>query len=990
MTALGHHVPNRFVDYFVVCGLDPRKGLETDQKVLHFSALEDVEDRAPLERSYAPSILTRAPTSVPWNVFDADAVLMLAAPHGVLFQTSRTGKWKKQPGFHSFVVTREDSSRYYGYALTFFEPVTDDRLLSSFQALQTMHFAEQSSQGHQGLLIHNRRSNSTSTSLPRNLGSLSIYRGGRSISRSPSRSRRSSVDEEGDDIDCSPRRRRRGTPKRPPQDPPPPAPASAAAYFDPCRDTLFVSKTLVFLTQCPFVLAAREILHAIHRSVMKESSDGISLESFLSTVLFQVPLPSPGRSIALRIPRGPSLLPAEIILSRPNPLLEPVQFEYPLRTVLRLLGSIENLLRALTCALLENQILLFSRDLEDLMHVGEALRALVFPFSWQLVYVPMVPPALIHLIDAPVPYIMGLPAKRSKGEALGMAGGDSNVCYVDLERGRVDVPEDTPKFPFRSDVIAELSRIFESNGIYEFERSADAPLSAPPHVVKPVQEAPRGRTFQKLRRKDRERTLSYDSDDSGMSSARSSLGGAERKQRESRPKISPFPVDSEKILETSETLLRVKAIATRTGVISDLSDLVITPSSAQGPLPSEENTAEIVEPPNPMPMPPSPAKQRQESVQFRDMKLNAGIREALLNRFVHIFVAYENFIIKPDQDLENWLNSGDTSMVNFDKVAFLSDQRKQHLPFLSRFLETQMFTTFIDRKILSEFGEKDPSVTMFDARIRALREKHSPSSESPLVYSPSKAHDKVLRLLQRRFSLPEAVIALSMSPTSQDNAASIQGPTPLATFPVDLNWERLNGVGGASSNFRRNCRTRRGGVIRRGPNSSSTPRLLSPRSVANWWMEADPRSPRGPETPDAEVGEEDPIAVMTSRRNSLLLGRQQTILGPDMSPAVIAHNNWTFVDQLLKETKSRTKRLLVEKLGAEAVELGHDPSVMGVEENTLIAGLGDLLERIWSHGRVEKKGPSSLWSHLLSFQELEEPVHGVDLSHLNPGGIRVS
>jgi hypothetical protein len=50
--------------------------------------------------------------------------------------------------------------------------------------------------------------------------------------------------------------------------------------------------------------------------------------------------------------------------------------------------------------------------------------------------------------------------------------------------------------------------------------------------------------------------------------------------------------------------------------------------------------------------------------------------------------------------------------------------------------------------------------------------------------------------------------------------------------------------------------------------------------------------------------------------------------------------------------------MLVEKMGTEAVELGHgcgEMSLVGVEENTLIASLCDLLERIWSHGLQNKK-----------------------------------
>lgn len=54
--------------------------------------------------------------------------------------------------------------------------------------------------------------------------------------------------------------------------------------------------------------------------------------------------------------------------------------------------------------------------------------------------------------------------------------------------------------------------------------------------------------------------------------------------------------------------------------------------------------------------------------------------------------------------------------------------------------------------------------------------------------------------------------------------------------------------------------------------------------------------------------------------------------------------------------------MLVEKMGREAVELGHgEVSITGVEENTLIASLCDLLERIWSHGLLVKQVASRWW-----------------------------
>ena len=59
------------------------------------------------------------------------------------------------------------------------------------------------------------------------------------------------------------------------------------------------------------------------------------------------------------------------------------------------------------------------------------------------------------------------------------------------------------------------------------------------------------------------------------------------------------------------------------------------------------------------------------------------------------------------------------------------------------------------------------------------------------------------------------------------------------------------------------------------------------------------------------------------------------------------------LSQLLRECKQKTKRILVEKLGQEAVEWGHgEIGFSSSEENMLVAIICDLIERIWSHGEL--------------------------------------
>lgn len=135
----------------------------------------------------------------------------------------------------------------------------------------------------------------------------------------------------------------------------------------------------------------------------------------------------------------------------------------------------------------------------------------------------------------------------------------------------------------------------------------------------------------------------------------------------------------------------------------------------------------------------TPQEEYQETLIF-----NSAIREIFLNRFVQMFSSYEHFVIQPSQvhiksayeiksafcnynkinfmlkDKDEWINNRD-SMHVFDKATFLSDQPTQHLPFLSRFLETQMFASLVDSKVMSTWSELDYNIKVFDQRIFALK-----------------------------------------------------------------------------------------------------------------------------------------------------------------------------------------------------------------------------------------------------------------------------
>lgn len=76
-------------------------------------------------------------------------------------------------------------------------------------------------------------------------------------------------------------------------------------------------------------------------------------------------------------------------------------------------------------------------DYQRLMTVAESITALMFPFQWQHVYVPILPASLLHFLDAPVPYLMGLHSNgqddRTKLELPQEVQSQSSVYFTEFK-----------------------------------------------------------------------------------------------------------------------------------------------------------------------------------------------------------------------------------------------------------------------------------------------------------------------------------------------------------------------------------------------------------------------------------------------------------------------------------------------------------------------------------------------------------------------------
>ncbi|XP_068518043.1 DENN domain-containing protein 5B isoform X1 [Anas acuta] len=885
--------PCRFAHYFVLCGIDAESGLEPDELAVLYKWLEaDLHgkssdtankasgenfDQSPLRRTFKSKVLAHYPQNIEWNPFDQDAVNMLCMPKGLSFRTQADNR---DPQLHSFIITREDGSRTYGFVLTFYEEVTSKQICTAMQTLYQMHNAEQYS--------------SVCASSSCSMDSLA-----------------SSIDE-GDATSLAKLQRYNS--------------------YDISRDTLYVSKCICLITPLPFMQACKKFLVQLYKAVTSQQPPPLPLESYIHNILYEVPLPPPGRSLKFYGVYEP------IICQRPGPNELPLS-DYPLREVFELLG-LENLVQVFTCVLLEMQILLYSQDYQRLMTVAEGITTLLFPFQWQHVYVPILPASLLHFLDAPVPYLMGLQSKEGTDRSKLELPQEANLCFVDIDNHFIELPEEFPQFPNKLEFIQEISEVLLQFGI-----------------------PPEGNLHC-----------------SDSATKLKNLVLSDLVNDKKNGNIPGNALNMYELLKGNETIARLQALAKRTGVTME--KMTIT-----APLVEKEKDVKL----------------QCEEVELRDYKLNVQLREVFANRFTQMFADYEAFVIQAAPDLESWLTNRE-QMQNFDKASFLSDQPEPYLPFLSHFIETQMFATFIDNKIISQWEEKDPFLRVFDSRIEKIRlynvrapalrtsnyQKCSTLKEAgrlsiqrlvlvdivapePHFLCLEKQQTDTQSIEQRLMKIDHTAIHPHLLDMKIGQGKYEQGFFPklqsdvLATGPTNNNrWASRS-----ATTQRRKDRLRQHSEHIGLDNDLREPSeelLLRQNSMAFWeWDQGPPPPARPPKKSFSECC----LKYMQEAR-SLGKNLRQPKLS-DLSPAVIAQTNSKFVEGLLKECRMKTKRMLVEKMGHEAVELGHgEANITGLEENTLIASLCDLLERIWSHGLQVKQGKSALWSHLLQYQEREE------------------
>ncbi|GAA54555.1 DENN domain-containing protein 5B, partial [Clonorchis sinensis] len=810
----------------------------------------------PLQRPYKCTVLQHFPDYVPNCPFDAESTSMVTMPNGLWLCTQRkvTVKYSR-PRYHTFIITREDGRRVYGLALLFLTELAHENVKEAVCSLQDLCLAENPS-----------------------------------------------IAKDIDDM------------------------ADWPSLFDRNRDTLYAMKAIGLLSRYPFIHGLFGWLEDLWAAMFIASPNpDIAIESYIAKLLYATPLPEAGQFVSFRGPFRKHLgyFPAPLksiesllggSFQSPDAMELPL-FEYSFLELLRLL-PLDDLLKLFACVLMEHRIILHSTVYYRLMLVAECITCLLLPFLWSHVYAPILPLSLVHFVDAPVPYIMGIKqcefmvASQHQIENFSLSSGSfsshiphgyllfhllsqANVCHVYIDEGRVLVPDEVPQFPNAEHIKHALTSLLTDAASTTSGNTSDCSQLCPVYGV--------------VRRPE---------------STASLLPPVPRPRPPSDLNMSRRGARVTQMLVTSADQCSSTQVS---------EDLVIFGAGQ-----NDTTSADTFQT--------APDQYKRTCVQTarsmvteedfpsytRLLHFNTAVRTIFLRNFASIFRDYEKFLVHDQHvpgDPTTLVSTRSTGGLHaFDKVGFLSDQPETHLPFLCAFLETQMFAGFLDCCVRRQLSPLDPP------------QPHQ-FTTSPLALLNLRIFDSVI------VQIVESATRWPGNPTShvttglQDGVRSSQRneqactgvndskPYPSGYFPILCEQLLTPSLATQTGNGLPVCHS-----------------LVSLPSRVT----------------DSSHGR-----VSKSRAVPLFANSHQF---SNIQRSGMAQANWDFVDALLEECKHRTKRMVLKKMGQEAVELGHvDPTVSVVEENTLVSGLCDLLERIWSHGLIHKSGKSALWSHLLQY-----------------------
>ncbi|KAK3881737.1 hypothetical protein Pcinc_013820 [Petrolisthes cinctipes] len=238
---------------------------------------------------------------------------------------------------------------------------------------------------------------------------------------------------------------------------------------------MYAPKCLVLISRLDYFETFRNCMGIVYTVWMEGL--GVSMETLIGNMVGYVQVPPPG-GVQVRFSIGAGDRQA---------LQPPASSTLPVTntSVLSLFNQlgIKNVLVLFCAALTEHKILFHSHSHCRLTESCHALEALLYPFKYSHVYIPILPATLVEVLSTPTPFIMGVHSSLQH-EVVELL----DVIVADLDGGSIRVPESLtvsllPE-PHWSQTHTALSKVLHpdlSSADNAFPSSAG--IRATPHVM---------------------------------------------------------------------------------------------------------------------------------------------------------------------------------------------------------------------------------------------------------------------------------------------------------------------------------------------------------------------------------------------------------------------------------------------------------------------------------------------------------------------------
>eukprot|EP01137_Pigoraptor_chileana_P035404 Opistho-2@29355 len=176
------------------------------------------------------------------------------------------------------------------------------------------------------------------------------------------------------------------------------------------KGPIYAPKCICIMSRHSFFGAFDAYLRQLHTNAVRSPTVKLAKhlpqpEACIRNLLFEVPTPRRGNGVRFYCPT-PTAAPVALDVGRPS-MRDLPHLDHQFIDLFDLL-DLDNVLILFRCLLAERRIVLLTTRPERLVPTAECLLAMMYPFCWCYVYAPVLPRSLLHVLDSPVPYVVGI------------------------------------------------------------------------------------------------------------------------------------------------------------------------------------------------------------------------------------------------------------------------------------------------------------------------------------------------------------------------------------------------------------------------------------------------------------------------------------------------------------------------------------------------------------------------------------------------------